>query len=547
MIKNEFIKITIQSKNRLYYESLLYKKLNIGDVVEILSENILRGSKILITGICDFCGNERKVSMKEYNNQTNRCISKFSCSKKCSILKSKEYNLEKYGVENVFQNNNIKEKIKEKKIELYGDSNFNNRIKSFDTNLEKYGYKYASSSPHIKEKVKKTNLYKFGCEFPSQSELVYDKIKKINIEKYGVDNYSKTEIFKEKITERWFKTMYFRLEKYGILKKVDDGYTIKCNKCDNDFKILNSLMNKRINNNEEICLNCNPIHQSISKLEKNVLEFIKDSFNGEIVENHRELKREIDIYLPELKLGFEFNGLYWHSELYKEPSYHLDKKNRFLESNVNLIHIWEDDWEYKQDIVKSMILNRLCKNPNKIYARKCQIKEVNDNKIVREFLETNHIQGFIGSKVKLGLYYNNELLSLMTFGNLRKSLGQNSKEGTFELLRFCNKLNTTVIGGASKLFKYFLTNYNPKEIISYSDFSRSNGNMYNQLGFSLSHLSKPNYYYIVDGVRNHRFNFRKDKLVKEGFDSSLTEIEIMNSRGFYRIFDCGMQKWIYSI
>ena len=254
--------------------------------------------------------------------------------------------------------------------------------------------------------------------------------------------------------------------------------------------------------------------------------------------------KEIDIYLPKLKLGFEFNGLYWHSEIYKNRTYHLDKTKSCLDNGISLFHIWEDDWLYKQDIVKSMILNKLGKS-DKIYARKCEIKEVTDNKLIRDFLIKNHIQGFVGSKVKLGLFHNEELVSLMTFGGLRKSLGQSSEDGSYELLRFCNKLNTSVIGGASKLFKYFLKNYKPKEIISYSDLSRSTGNMYKKIGFKLSHNSDPNYYYIIDGVRKHRFNFRKDRLVKEGNDPNLTEIEIMHQRGFYRIFDCGMQKWIY--
>jgi hypothetical protein len=252
---------------------------------------------------------------------------------------------------------------------------------------------------------------------------------------------------------------------------------------------------------------------------------------------------EIDVYIPELKLGFEFNGLYWHSEIYKEKNYHLDKTKLCNDQGISLFHIWEDDWLYKQDIVKSMILNKLGKTLNKIFARKCIIKIVDDNKLVKDFLETNHIQGFVGSKIKIGLFYNDELVSLMTFGNLRKSLGQKSQEGSYELLRFCNKLNTTVVGGASKLFKYFLNNYDVKQVTSYSDLSRSNGNMYKQLGFTLQHNSDPNYYYIIDGIRKHRFNFRKDKLVKEGADPLKTEIQIMNEKGFYRIFDCGMQKW----
>jgi hypothetical protein len=192
-----------------------------------------------------------------------------------------------------------------------------------------------------------------------------------------------------------------------------------------------------------------------------------------------------------------------------------------------------------------MILNKIGKTNNRIFARKCDIREVVDNKIVREFLTKNHIQGFIGSKYKIGLFFKEELVSLMTFGNLRKSLGQKSKDGSYELLRFCNKLNTSVVGGSSKLFKYFLNNYPSKEIISYSDLSRSNGDMYLKLGFKLSHTSRPNYYYVVNGIRKHRFNYRKDRLIKDGFDPNKTEIQIMSEQGYYKIFDCGMQKWIW--
>ena len=548
MLKDENIKICISYKNRKYYEELLSIKIEIGNIVELRSNLIQSGSSILITGICDFCRSNRKLSMKEYNKQTNNGLNKFSCSKKCSILKTKESNLERYGVENIFQCDDIKTKSRNTKYELYGDLNFNNRYKSKKTNLEKYGCEYASMSSIIKKKVKKTNLERYGYEYASQNQLVLNKMKKSNIERYGVDNYSKTDEFTLKVSEKWFKTMYERLESYGHLVKINETeYTIKCKDCNNNYTIFNSLMNVRLRNNEDICLNCNPINSGFSKMEKSLFNIIKENYNGEVIENSRKLidGLEIDIFLPDLKLAFEFNGLYWHSELYKHRTYHLEKTNKCLENGIQLIHIWEDDWLSNQDIVKSMILNKLGRTQNKIYARKTEIKEITDNTVIREFLIKNHIQGFVGSKVKLGLFYNDELVSLMTFGNLRKSLGQKSQEGSYELLRFCNKLNTTVIGGASKLFKHFIKNYKPYNIISYSDYSRSNGNMYKNLGFKLNHISNPNYYYIIGGIRKHRFNFRKDKLVSGGSNSSLTEIEIMRQNGYYRIFDCGMQKWIF--
>ena len=545
MIKEESIEVKVPFKNKRYYEMIIGSKLSIGDTIIVSIKDIPNGSSIIVTGICDFCFSEKKISIKNYNRQTNNKKIKFACSKSCVILKTKETNINKYGIDNVSKIQDVKERISRKKYELYGNVNFNNREKCKNTNLNKYGYEFASSSDIVKEKVRITNLEKFGEEYPSKNKDIIDKMKLSNLTKFGVDNYSKTKEFSDKIKQKWFITMYSKLEIYGKLKESNYGkYTIDCLNCGEEFSILDSLMNKRINNSENICLNCNPISCGISKMEKSLLYYIRDNYTNDIIENSRkEIGLELDIYIPDLKLAFEFNGLYWHSELYKDRLYHLNKTKECLEKGIQLIHIWEDDWIYKQDIVKSVIVNKLGKS-EKIYARKCDIKEVKDNKLVRKFLEINHIQGFVGSKTKLGLFYNNELVSLMTFGNIRKSLGQKSQEGHYELLRFCNKLNTTVVGGPSRLLRYFVINYNPEQIISYSDISRSNGNMYQKLGFKLCHNSSPNYYYIIDGVRRHRFNFRKDKLIKEGNDKNKTEIQIMMEKGYYRIFDCGMQKWI---
>jgi hypothetical protein len=273
---------------------------------------------------------------------------------------------------------------------------------------------------------------------------------------------------------------------------------------------------------------------------------IKEIYNGEIIENFRYDRKEIDIYLPELKIGFEYNGLYWHSELNKNKNYHYDKLLFFNNLGINLIQVWEDDWKYKQNIIKSMISNKILKS-ERIFARKCEIKEIVDNKLIRDFLEENHIQGFVGSNIKLGLFFNNELVSLMTFGNLRKSLGQVSKKGVYELLRFCNKLNTSVIGGASKLFNFFIKNYKVEEVISYSLNSYSDGNLYKNIGFNLENNTDINYFWCKNGIKYHRFNFRKDKLVKEGYDVTKTESEIMYERGYFKVFDCGSKKWIYKI
>ena len=133
----------------------------------------------------------------------------------------------------------------------------------------------------------------------------------------------------------------------------------------------------------------------------------------------------------------------------------------------------------------------------------------------------------------------------MTFGKKRKNMGGKSKDGEFELLRFCNILNTNVVGGASKLFKHFIKNYDYNSIISYADRSHSNGKLYEKLGFEFESKTKPNYHYIIDGIRRYRFGFRKDVLIKEGYDPNKSEHEIMLERGIYRIYNSGNLKYKY--
>ena len=294
------------------------------------------------------------------------------------------------------------------------------------------------------------------------------------------------------------------------------------------------------------CNKC--FNNSISNQEIEIYNYIKNYYKNNIISSYRGFKniKEIDIYIPELKIGIEYNGLYWHSDIYKDKNYHINKTNNAKNTGIKLIQIFGDEWLYKQDIVKSRLLNIFGKTPNKIYARKCIIKEVS-SKDCSIFLDQNHIQGKLGAKVRLGLYYNDELVSVMTFGNLRKNLGQSSKEGSYELLRFCNKLNTTVIGGASKLFKYFINNYNPNTIISYADRRWSEGNLYYNLGFKLLGETKPNYFYTNKRFlkREPRFKYRKDILVKQGFNPNKSEHEIMKERGYARTYDCGTLKFEY--
>ncbi len=428
------------------------------------------------------------------------------------------------------------------------------------TCLIKYGEESPTQNEEIKSKVKKTVFDKYNVSNVSKLDDIKCKVRKSNNEKYGVDYISQLDDVKLILRQNMIKNLdkLINGKKAFIINNIIDKiknlniellditssvYKMRCEKM-HIFNIHKNMLNDRINNKNVICTICNPI-DSFSDSEKQLFNFIRDNYDGEMFSNVRNIiGQEIDIYIPDLKLGFEFNGLYWHSDNYKSDDYHYNKTQKCVDNGIRLIHVWEDDWLYKSEIIKSMILNLIGKS-KKIYARSCEIKEVNKSEC-RDFLNNNHIQGYVASRVSIGLYYKSELVSLMTFGKLRKCLGQNSINNHYELLRFCNKKYTSVIGGASKLFKYFLrTEDNVLQVISYADRSWSNGALYKRLGFDFEYITKPNYYYVIDGVRKNRFNYRKDKILYLSNDKTKTEREIMRDLGYYRIYNSGNFKFKY--
>jgi hypothetical protein len=293
---------------------------------------------------------------------------------------------------------------------------------------------------------------------------------------------------------------------------------------------------------------CKKCFRDKSNIEHEIFEFIS-GLGIELVENDRTIlgKKEIDIYSPEYKIGIEVNGLIWHSEKFNpNKNSHLEKTELCEAKGIKLIHIFEDEWLCKRDIVESRLRNIFNKNEVKVFARKCEIKSL-DSKEAKIFLDANHIQGNVSSKINIGLFYNGKLISLMTFGKCRKPLGGKSNENQYEMLRFCNELNTTVIGGASKLLNYFIKNYNPTEIISYADRRWSQGLLYEKLNFEFVHNSTPNYFYVVGKKREYRFKYRKDILVSQGYDINKSEHEIMLERKIPRIYDCGSKKYILKL
>jgi hypothetical protein len=490
--------------------------------------------------------------------------------------KSKKTNLEKFGEEHYSKTDEFKKNLKKSSLEKFGvdsyskTNEFKDKIKK--TNLEKWGVDHYSKTEEFKDKIKNTTFDRYGIDNYSKTEESKLKVKKTSLEKWGVDNYTKTDEYKEKSkntnlekyeVEHYTKTDEYKkrvkitnLEKFGYnhllkspeyrkrfsitnhqnyIKYLDNGNSLfKCDKNNNhDFIIRGDNFYHRLKNNIPLCTICNPIGDQKSIKEKELFEFIQSIYGGEIIQSYRD-GIEIDIYLPELKIGFEFNGLYWHSEQFKDKNYHLDKTNYFKERGIRIIHIWEDDWDLKDKIIKSQIEN-ITNNSSKIFARKCTIHQIG-NDLTREFINDNHIQGsYKQIKISFGLFYQDELVSIMAFDQFegRKKMG----DGEWNLSRFCNKVGYSVVGGASKLLNFFIKEKNPKRIISYADKDWSLGKVYEFLGFDKIYETKPDYKYIIGEKRTHKSNFKKK--TKE----SKTESQIMNELNILKVWDCGKVKY----
>ena len=290
------------------------------------------------------------------------------------------------------------------------------------------------------------------------------------------------------------------------------------------------------------CPHC--VSRTTSKAEIEIYNFLKSFYTGTITKNYRtKNKNEIDIYLPKEKIGIEYDGLYWHSDNFLDPKYHLTKMLFYKQKGIKIINIFEDEWLNKKELVKDKIRHIIGYSTKaKVYARKCTVSLISAYQ-KNLFLEENHIQGGDKSNIKLGLYNNNELIAVMTFGKFRSALGsKKTNNSEYELIRYAS--SKIVLGGFGKLLKYFIRNYEPTKIKTFADLRWSNqdNTIYSIYNFKLSHISAPNYYYTKGVKKYHRYSFRKQVLqekLPDLYDINLTEFEIMNKSLYNRIWDCG--------
>ena len=461
-----------------------------------------------------------------------------------SLVKSLVYAEMIYSA--ITQQNNVCDKNKIKKFKSIADGfGFCGPMSVCECAKQSVSLKVSEIKQHysnekrsrINKKREQTSLEKYGVTNNGQTPTALKHHKKY---------YDKLERKEKPITLTYYQKLNkkFKQTNNVIFLTTENEYFGVSGQQYYDFLCLtcNSTFSDYIDNGHSpVCKICNPTNPLyVSNQEKDVVEFIRSITDKLVIQNDKKIINpyELDIVIPDLKLAIEYCGLYWHSEIYKSKnSYHLDKMKLCNSKGYRLITIFEDEWTQKTEIVKNRLRN-LLQESTRIYARKCQVKEVSFAD-AKQFINQTHIQGNAIFKIAYGCYYQTELVAIMTFGKPRYD-----KNTDFELIRYSSK--GTVVGGASRLFKHFCNNYKPTSVISYCDMRWGTGNLYSTLGFTnITPKLKPSYAYTDFVNRYHRSNYTKQQLIKEGYDANMTEHAIMNSRKMYKIWDCGHSKWEY--
>lgn len=293
------------------------------------------------------------------------------------------------------------------------------------------------------------------------------------------------------------------------------------------------------------CPRCS--HSGVSKMEQNFGEFLESIYSGTIGKNDRKLiaPKELDFYLPDLQIAFEFNGLYWHSEASgKDKNYHYDKWKKCFDKGIQLITVWEDDWNLNRPVVEKVLAHKLgMSNSEKIGARKTFVDSKISFSDASQILNNNHIQGSVSGSDYIGLrsQVDNSLIAVMVLKRSFKATG----ELDVEIVRYAT--SQSVQGGFTKLLKYVVKEFSPNTVTTFSDNEISNGGLYERHGFEKVYELKPDYKYIVGGERKHKFLFRKKRFETDSemiFEDGLTERELADLNGLYRVYDSGKMKWV---
>ena len=510
---------------------------------------------------CPICGNR----IKNFVRNCTYCSPKCAQSDKAVQEKKIRTNIERYGVKQASMLSSVQEKQKQTNLKKYGCEYSGQaeevKAKTRQTNLEKYGCACSLCNSEINQKRIETWKIKYSTDNPLKSDAVRAKIQKTMHDRYGNSSFGGShqhksamrDIFRKKVASGEFYNELMR-----SLRTKRKNFFEKCSEKLNDKKI--EILSSKEEFSEGIfplkfrCTRCgtefhadttNPqkiycrkcFSERTSNGEREIAEFIRSIYHGNIIEHDRAVLngKELDIFIPEKHVAIEYDGLYWHSELFVDKNYHIDKTEACISNGIRLIHVFESEWIEKQNIIKSIIASSLGIYEKKIYARKCSVEHITAEEYAA-FLDDNHVQGRIASSVRYGLFCGSDLVAVIGFGKSR------FRKGEIELHRFCTKINTQIIGGFSKLIEHS----GIQSFISYIDRAKFTGDGYLKSGFEIAGRSGPSYFYVRNFHVLSRYECQKHrlKMILDNYDEKLSEHENMNNNHYYRVYDCGTIKVI---
>jgi hypothetical protein len=525
----------LKKRNEELYDEILQKTSFLGEGEKLVARVYCLRNNITSQPLCPEC-----KSNLDWDGKNKAEFKKFCCVKCASNSnevkdKKKKTCVKKYGTTHHMKSDIIKQKLKNTVISKYGVDNvsqYDEFRQKFDDTISKRTFE---DREIINEKRKNTCLETYGSDHISKLEKTKQSVRNTIETKYGVTNAFLTENARRNY-KNWYSEKYQEVieklnnpdwlihqhhTKNQTIKDISDSLGVSNTTVCNYFRMHDVLIK----------------HNTSSNGENELYTFISDNYDGLILQNDRNIikPKELDIVLPELKIAIEYCGLYWHSSNKLDKNYHYNKLNLSNMNGYRLITIFEDEWIEHKEIVQEKILNIIkVSKSTKIFARKCEVKIINTG-MRKTFLNKHHIQGNGPGSIIYGLFHDASLVSVMTF--------KNRSSGIYELNRFASSCN--VVGGFSKMLSHFKKNHEWNEIISFADRRWSEGNVYYKTGFELVDTQKPDYSYFVNGKREHKFNFRKDRLGKilKIYDDSLSESENTHKNGLYQIYNCGLLKF----
>jgi len=408
--------------------------------------------------------------------------------------------------------------------------------------------KCTANSKTVAEKKKNTNKQRYGVDHFSSTVEYKERVRQTCSDRYGVINPGQIDRLKTQrgrnkqltffnqllATISEFATPNFEFTEYTHVRDKELAWT--CVSCQTVF--ASNIFGKIPR-----CQTCYPTGNfgGQSSIEKDILSEIRKFYSGQIIENSRKIisPKELDLYFPKENFAIEVNGVYWHSEDRLEPNYHQQKYQQCADKGIKLLMVTDCEWAEKRELICRMIKHRLGITDVRIHARKCQVKKIH-HRLAKSFLEKNHIHGHSRASICYGLYHNDSLLAVLT---CMKGSRFNKKNSNIEIIRLAFD-EYHVPGALGKFIRAIQQEHPNLDITTYADLRYGTGDVYTNNNFTQSHITKPGYWYFLNGVMYHRLSWTKKKLISLGNDPDKSESEIMRDMGALRIYDCGHKHFI---